>query len=77
MCTNIYIQLILTGDPCQLGPILSSGMAGSYGLGLSLLERLMERPAYQRDEAKFADHGSYDPLMVCVCVHVYTCRCCG
>lgn len=29
----------------------------------------MARPAYLRNEAKFVDHGSYDPLMVCVCVY--------
>ena len=28
-------------------------------------------PAYLRDEAKFTDHGNYDPLMV----HVNTCTC--
>ena len=57
-------QVILAGDPCQLGPVLSSQLAGGCGLGLSLLERLMEHHAYQRDEKKFKDHGNYDPLLV-------------
>ncbi|TRY87279.1 hypothetical protein DNTS_028207 [Danionella cerebrum] len=34
-------QLVLTGDPKQLGPILSSPFAIKYGLDLSLLERLV------------------------------------
>ncbi|KAG7477792.1 hypothetical protein MATL_G00073410 [Megalops atlanticus] len=43
-------QLVLAGDPKQLGPILRSPLAMQYGLGLSLLERLMrDNPIYQRD----------------------------
>ncbi|XP_051758530.1 putative helicase mov-10-B.1 isoform X2 [Ctenopharyngodon idella] len=36
-------QLVLAGDPKQLGPILRSPFAIKYGLGLSLLERLMTK----------------------------------
>lgn len=62
--------MILAGDPCQLGPVLASGLAGRCGLGLSLLERLMERHAYQRDD-KFKGHGNYDPLLVTKLVQNY------
>jgi putative helicase MOV10L1 len=55
---------VLAGDPYQLGPVLQSKMALSHGLGVSLLERLMNRHCYQRDEDKFSDHGCYDPLLV-------------
>ncbi|XP_013408833.1 putative helicase MOV-10 [Lingula anatina] len=34
-------QVVLAGDPKQLGPILRSPLAIKYGLGLSLLERYM------------------------------------
>ncbi|KAG8450883.1 hypothetical protein GDO86_003231 [Hymenochirus boettgeri] len=34
-------QLVLAGDPKQLGPILRSPVAIEHGLGVSLLERLM------------------------------------
>ncbi|XP_043102725.1 putative helicase mov-10-B.1 [Puntigrus tetrazona] len=42
-------QLVLAGDPKQLGPILRSPFAIKYGLGLSLLERLMtQNELYQK-----------------------------
>uniref|UniRef100_W5JXH6 RNA helicase n=1 Tax=Astyanax mexicanus TaxID=7994 RepID=W5JXH6_ASTMX len=47
-------QLVLAGDPKQLGPILRSPIAIQYGLGLSLLERLMTKnPLYQKGETGF------------------------
>ena len=55
---------MLAGDPMQLGPVLRSQSALKYGLGCSLLERLMKLSIYQRDEQKFADFGNYDPLLV-------------
>ncbi|XP_014676504.1 PREDICTED: putative helicase Mov10l1 isoform X2 [Priapulus caudatus] len=57
-------QVVLSGDPMQLGPVLRSPFAKTYGLETSLLERLCQRPLYCRDESRFANHGSYDPLLV-------------
>ena len=64
MLFNVIIQLVLAGDPHQLGPVLASSQADSLGLSLSLLERIMTREPYLRDPVKYSDHGSYDPLMV-------------
>ena len=64
-------QLVLAGDPMQLGPVLQSKMGGHYGLGQSFLERLILLPLYVRDELRFADHGSYDPLLVIDFVYIY------
>ncbi|KAJ8047421.1 RNA helicase Mov10l1 [Holothuria leucospilota] len=64
-------QSILAGDPCQLGPVLRSDLAKRFGLEQSLLERLMNRDAYQRNEVKFRDHGCYDPLLVTKLVENY------
>ena len=46
-------------------------MAISLGLDISLLERLITRPLYCRDEHKFADHGCYDPLLVTKLINNY------
>ncbi len=43
-------QLILAGDPKQLGPITTSKICASYGLDVSLLERLSQRSVYQRNQ---------------------------
>uniref|UniRef100_A0A1A7WDM5 RNA helicase n=2 Tax=Iconisemion striatum TaxID=60296 RepID=A0A1A7WDM5_9TELE len=40
-------QLVLAGDPKQLGPIIRSSRAMQHGLGLSLLERLMQQELYK------------------------------
>ncbi|XP_062855111.1 putative helicase mov-10-B.2 [Trichomycterus rosablanca] len=47
-------QLVLAGDPKQLGPILRSPFAIRYGLGISLLERLMSKNSlYQKTETGY------------------------
>uniref|UniRef100_A0A3B4BM13 RNA helicase n=1 Tax=Periophthalmus magnuspinnatus TaxID=409849 RepID=A0A3B4BM13_9GOBI len=54
-------QLVLAGDPKQLGPILRSPLALQYGLGISLLERLMtQNDLYQ----KTTDSGHFDTRFV-------------
>ena len=64
-------QRDLAGDPFQLGPVLQSHVASSFGLNISLLERLINRPLYRRNEAKFSDHGCYDSLLVTKLVNNY------
>ncbi|KZT00672.1 P-loop containing nucleoside triphosphate hydrolase protein [Laetiporus sulphureus 93-53] len=39
-------NIVLSGDPKQLGPIIRSGVARALGLEKSYLERLMQRQAY-------------------------------
>ena len=39
-------NVILSGDPKQLGPIIRSTMAAKLGLEVSYVERLMQRKAY-------------------------------
>lgn len=43
-------NVILSGDPCQLGPIIQSPIAVEYGLGVSFLERLMQGRMYDERE---------------------------
>ncbi|XP_063049770.1 putative helicase mov-10-B.1 [Engraulis encrasicolus] len=53
-------QLVLAGDPRQLGPIIRSPIAKQHGLEVSLLERLMkDNPLYQKDVS-----GRYNPRYV-------------
>ncbi|CAJ1050280.1 putative helicase mov-10-B.1 isoform X2 [Xyrichtys novacula] len=53
-------QLVLAGDPKQLGPIVRSRLAVQHGLGISLLERLMDHNAlYQKN-----DSGHFDTRFV-------------
>ncbi|NWV38852.1 SDE3 helicase, partial [Grantiella picta] len=52
-------QLVLAGDPKQLGPVLTSPLAMQHGLGTSLLERLMlHNPLYKKSS------GGYDPQFI-------------
>lgn len=51
-------QIVLAGDPCQLGPVVKSKLAATFGLGMSLLERLMASPLYSRH------HWGYNPMLV-------------
>lgn len=44
--TTPSTQLVLCGDPKQLGPIITSSVARELGMGVSFLERLMERDVY-------------------------------
>ncbi|MBN3283558.1 M10L1 helicase, partial [Polyodon spathula] len=78
-------QIVLAGDPMQLGPVVKSKLASAFGLGRSLLERLMSLPLYSRDEKSYGPHGAYNPLLVrsrllwgvrvCVCACVCVCVC--
>ncbi|PPQ74162.1 hypothetical protein CVT26_006766 [Gymnopilus dilepis] len=46
MMADTNTNVVLSGDPKQLGPIIRSGIARELGLEQSYLERLMEREAY-------------------------------
>jgi superfamily I DNA and/or RNA helicase len=64
-------QVVLAGDPMQLGPVVRSAAAG-LGLGESLLERLMLRGLYQRDEERFpGDCRGYDRRVLSKLVRNY------
>ena len=57
-------QIVMAGDPKQLGPVLQSQLAKCYGLQESFLERLTNREPYKRDNRKFRGHCGYDPALV-------------
>ncbi|GAA6013534.1 hypothetical protein JCM11491_006113 [Sporobolomyces phaffii] len=46
-------NVVLAGDPKQLGPIIRSPIAGVLGLETSMLERLMSTTTYDQDHHEF------------------------
>uniref|UniRef100_A0A8C7R6U0 RNA helicase n=1 Tax=Oncorhynchus mykiss TaxID=8022 RepID=A0A8C7R6U0_ONCMY len=53
-------QVVLAGDPKQLGPILRSPLALKHGMGVSLLERLMKDVSlYQKEEENGVFNNCY------------------
>ncbi|KAI4905646.1 hypothetical protein NFI96_011343, partial [Prochilodus magdalenae] len=58
-------QIVLAGDPKQLGPVVKSKLAEQFGLGVSLLERLMATPLYSCSEK------GYNALLVTKLVYNY------
>ncbi|XP_069706167.1 RNA helicase Mov10l1 isoform X1 [Phaenicophaeus curvirostris] len=64
-------QIILVGDPKQLGPVIKSKIAVAFGLSVSLLERLTSREMYLRDEDAFGTCGAYNPLLITKLVKNY------
>lgn len=68
---NTECQIVLAGDPFQLGAVLCTGIAENYGLGISLLERLMSNKLYVRNEELYGDCGNYNPLLITKLVNNY------
>jgi helicase MOV-10 len=58
-------QLILAGDPKQLGPIIPSGLCQKFGMSMSYMERLTLREAYGRAD------GNYPPALLTKLVRNY------
>ncbi|KAA0718491.1 RNA helicase [Triplophysa tibetana] len=58
-------QIVLAGDPKQLGPVIKSKVASAFGLGVSFLERLMGLPLYSCGER------GYNPKLVTKLVYNY------
>jgi hypothetical protein len=58
-------SIVLAGDPKQLGPVIRSPLAEKFGLGMSLIERLLQRAAYSREK------GTYNRLFVTKLIRNY------
>lgn len=54
-------QVVLAGDPKQLGPVLQSQLSIECGLQMSLLERLMNCSVYERCKDQPPDQPPYNP----------------
>ncbi|KAH9504829.1 hypothetical protein Btru_062059 [Bulinus truncatus] len=71
ICGSETAQIVLAGDPKQLGPVIMSPFAKMYGLELSFLERLMNRDVYQRNEIQSDEHEGFDPHLVTMLIYNY------
>jgi helicase MOV-10 len=63
-------NVILSGDPKQLGPIIRSSIARELGMTKSYLDRLMESEAYQSEYSgiTYVSHASLSNLLTsCQC----------
>nr|XP_045618239.1 RNA helicase Mov10l1-like isoform X2 [Procambarus clarkii] len=64
-------QLVLVGDPEQLGPVVQSGLAKRYGLQHSLLQRLCYSVLYQPEEVSKSSAWLYQACLVTQLVKNY------
>lgn len=65
-------QVLIAGDPMQLGPVVMSKYAAEYGLPESYMSRLIQRRMYQKDEISFkSDSGYYDSRLVTKLLYNY------
>lgn len=72
---NAHQQVVLAGDPEQLGPIVRSAEACKFGLNLSLLERVLKScPLYRRNINLFPNTLGFDPARVVKLVDCYRCH---
>jgi len=59
-------QMVLAGDPLQLGPVITSALCKKFGLGVSYMERLTKLDTYQRDA-----NGIYPEALITKLVRNY------
>ncbi|KAL4219035.1 hypothetical protein ACF0H5_021618 [Mactra antiquata] len=64
-------QIILSGDPCQLGPVVMSKLAKRFHLDDSYLCRLMKLPLYQMNGDLYSNYGKYNPDLITRLVYNY------
>lgn len=64
-------QVVLAGDPKQLGPVILSTLGRTYGLGQSMLSRFINYPSYQRDPNMFPEHNGYNPKLIAHLIRNY------
>ncbi|XP_025191199.1 probable RNA helicase armi [Melanaphis sacchari] len=64
-------QVVLAGDPKQLGPVVLSNLASQSGLGLSMLSRFINYPSYLRDTNNFPEHNGYNPKLITCLIQNY------
>lgn len=57
-------QVVLAGDPKQLGPVIMSQLAKMFGLGQSMLSRFINYPSYCKDPNMFPEYSGYNPKVI-------------
>lgn len=64
-------QIVLAGDPKQLEPVVLSKLAQAYGLGQSMLSRLIDHKPYKQNLLDFPKFNGYNPKVVTYLIQNY------
>jgi helicase MOV-10 len=65
-------QMIMAGDPNQLGPVITSAVCQKFGMGISYMERLVTTsPAYRPSASEKGEKMLYPPQLVTMLVRNY------
>jgi len=63
-------QIVLAGDPLQLGPIVLQKYAAEKGLETSFLVRLLSTQPYSKDKIRYS-HTGYNPILITKLIYNY------
>lgn len=64
LVNSVSGQIVLAGDPQQLGPVILSRVAKTYGLQESLLHRLCNSVLYQPEDKNSSSSWTFEPRLV-------------
>lgn len=64
-------QVVLAGDPQQLGPIVISRIARNLSYETSFLSRMLTTVSFYKRDEKYKDSGYYNPYFLTKLLHNY------
>lgn len=64
-------QFVLAGDLKQLGPVILSRLGQTYGLGQSMLSRIIDCKPYKQNFLVFPEYNGYNPKVMTYLIQNY------